>query len=393
MKRFFQRIAILLCIILVAPTVINCIPVLHNVSTAEAASKKAKLYTKSSTIGIESSPEYIGIDNYNYKAKYTYTPADKKLVSIDKYGRLTGKKTGKTNITVKETYKGKTNTVGTYKVTVAYAKLASQQPDLVQYAPTQPNIQYQNLKATYTYVSSDTSIIAVTSDGFLIGLKTGNASVTVTEKYKNKTRALGSIKLNVVANTVEDKTVTIGVGASESLYDIISNESLMPNYSWRVNYIFESKDSSIVSVTNETDEWGYTNTKLNGVKVGGPVPITVSVEYDGQKYELGSFKVNVAEIPATNLNLYDTEDSNANLKEKSFSYYIEDKDETQTNLNDFLVKVPANTTTPIIFTSSNPAVIAVDAAGNVKVLTKGKTDITAKCGDYKVIFHMEVTNY
>ena len=63
----------------------------------------------------------IPIIYYNNKAKYTYKSSDSSIVKLDKYGLATGLKWGSADISVTETYKGKTTELGSIKVSVVPA--------------------------------------------------------------------------------------------------------------------------------------------------------------------------------------------------------------------------------------------------------------------------------
>lgn len=382
MKKFIRRIAILLCICLIAPTILNCIP--NVVATAEAA-KKAKLYTSKGTIGVASSPESIYIDNQNYDAKYTFKSSNTKVVKVDKYGVLTGVKTGTAKITVKETYKKKTVTVGTYKVTVVNSKLGTKSADISLFGVYYLPIEYKNLKAKYTGKAEDSSIATIDKEGFLVGLKEGQTTITISETYKGKTRKLGKLKVNVIAPSINPETTKVTVGINQ-LTDP-SSIIYIDNFSWEATYSYESADPTIVSVSPFTDDYGYSYLALKGEKLG-TTTLTVYSEYQGQKTKVGDVEVTVAEIPVTSFGFDEwTKDETGTFTMK---YYL---GEENYPLTYYLYREPYNSTTPITFASSDPSIATVDENGKVTTIKEGTVEITATCGTFSDKAVITVENY
>ncbi len=377
MTKFMRRIAVLLCICLMAPTVLNCIPNVNVNTTAEAmaaAKTKAKLYTKKGSIGIASTPEYIYIEDQNYDAKYTFTSSNKKIVTVDKNGKLTGVAKGTAKITVKETYKKKTVNVGTFTVSVVNSKLSSKSIEVPLFASYYLPLEYRNYKAKYSGEVADPTIATVNEDGLLVGLKEGKTTVTISETYKKKTRKLGNLTVTVKAPSInpESAKVTLGVNQITDPFSLI----YIDDYSWNTAYTFESADPTIVSV-NQVSEDGYIYQTLKGEKVG-TTTMTVAAEYQGEKVTVGTVEVTVAEIPVTSFGFdSDYKDEN-NTFTKTF--YIGDDDYNY--LNYYLLKEPYNATTPVTFTSSDPSIATVDADGKVKALKEGTVEITATCGTF-----------
>lgn len=377
MKKLMRRIAVLLCICLMAPTVLNCIPNVNVTSSAEAkaaAKTKAKLYSKKGTIGIASTPEYIYIEDENYDAKYTYTSSNKKIVTVDKNGKLTGVAKGTAKITVKETYKKKTVNVGTFTVTVANSKLYSKSLEMPLFANYSLPIEYVNYKAKYTGEVADPTIASIDKKGNLVALKEGKTTVTISETYKKKTRKLGKLTVTVKAPSInpESTKVTLGVNQISNPSDTIT----LDNYSWDVAYTYESADPTIVSV-NQLTEYGYTYLTFKGEQLGSTT-IAVNAEYKGEKVAVGTVEVSVAEFPVTSFG-FDTDykdDTNTFVA----TFYLDDSDYNY--LNYYLMKEPYNTTTPVTYTSSDPSIATVDADGKVNAIKEGTVEITATCGTF-----------
>jgi uncharacterized protein YjdB len=384
MKNLFKKVAILLCMVLIAPTVLNCLPSVHNLSQVEAASK-AKLYSSKGKTGINSSPEYIYIENQKDSAKYTYTSSNKKVATVNKYGQVTGKSKGSAKITVNQLYKGKTTKVGTYSVSVVYAKLYDKQISMSAMGRSYPYIEYMNKKATYTGVSSDPTIVSVDKDGNLVGLKAGTATVTFTETYKKVKREVGSLSVTVNESSINSETSTInfGVGATTSYFqDYFS----IDNQSWDATYTFESADSAIVSTVTTTDEYGYKYTTVTGVSVG-TTTLTLYEEFDGTKRTVGQVTVNVVEIPLTGFEIDSWYTDNGAL---SLNSYL--GDEYPTNLSYYLIKTPYDATTPITYTSSDATILTVNSEGIVNPLKAGSVVVTATCGTFSVKITINVVD-
>ncbi len=385
MNKFFKKIAILLCVMFIAPAVLNCLPSVQTVTKAEAAAKaKAELTNKN--VGICSTPEYLYIVNAKSGAKYTYTSSNTKVATVSKDGKISGVSKGTAIITVYETYKGKKTKLSTQSVSVVNSKLARNSMEVIAHTGYLAPIQYMNFKAKYTYTSSDPSIVTTDKNGFIVGLKGGSATLTVTETYKNVKRTLGDITVSVTESSISDesKNITIGINSSNSVYDVI----YINNSSWDVVYSYESADSNIVSVDSRDDGWGYTETVLKGVNLG-TTTVTVYETYAGVKRAVGTVEVTVKEIPITSMKLEDYYlEADGSL---SLTYYLGNKGDF--SLSEYLVKEPFNATTPVIFTSSDESIVKVDQDGYVEPVKVGNAVITASCGSFSAKFNITVSSY
>lgn len=385
MNKFFKKIAILLCVIFIAPSVLNCLPSVQTVTRAEAAAK-VKVGFTNKTLGIYSTPEYLYIQNGKSNAKYTYASSNKKIATIDKNGKITGISKGKTDITVTETYKGKKSKVQTTAVSVVDSKLAGKTLEIQAYSGSQPPIQYKNFKATYTLVPTDPTILKVDKNGLLVGLIEGNTAVSVTETYKGVKRDLGSITVTVTQSYISDEYKNLEVGLNTS-YNA-SDKLNVTNRSWSAEYSYEAADSKIVSFNTVTDEWGYDTTNITGAGLG-TTTVTVYEEYDGLKRTVGTVEVTVKEIAATALKINSGyADTDGTM---SITYYLGEKIDNA--LVKYLTKEPVDASTPITFASSDEAVVKVNNDGVVEALSKGTAKITATCGSFTAVFNITVSSY
>lgn len=176
--------------------------------------------------------ERIDIDNKKKNAQYTYISSDKKVASVTQKGAVTGKKEGKTKITVKETYKGKTKKIGTVSVTVfaatisedrkqweekidsqtGYWKSEEGKEEGKRYFGAEKILDYSNKKATYKIYSSDTDLLKVKTDGTIVdAVGEGEVTLTVEETYKKKTTTIGSFKVQVVQPFLEEESVRVDI--------------------------------------------------------------------------------------------------------------------------------------------------------------------------------------
>jgi uncharacterized protein YjdB len=389
MKKILKRIAVLLCICLIAPTILNCIPLVNTVTQAEAAAKTKtlKLDFNKGNVGISSSPEYIWISSYNENAKYTYSSNNKKVAKVDKNGKITGVSKGTAKITVKEVVKGKTTKTGIYTVSVVDAALESETVDIPMFSAYYPPIAYRNFKASYSGVSDDTSIVTLDKDANLIRLKAGKTTVTFKETYKSKTKELGKVTVNVIAPSITPEYTKISVGINQA--QDASYLFSIDNYSWDAKYSYESADPSIVSITPKTDDFGYTYSNLEGLKLG-TTTVTIYSEYEGQKVTVGTVDVTVKEIPVTSFefdNYYKDEDGKFKM-----TYYLGEGDD-YSNLTAYINKEPYEGTTPVTFSTSDATVATVDNNGKVTTYKKGTAEITATCGTFSDKLYLTVDSY
>ncbi|MBB2182955.1 Ig-like domain-containing protein [Lachnospiraceae bacterium MD1] len=280
MSKTMKRIAVLLITTLIAPAIVSFIPSVKSLTVAEvkAAEAKSKLIKTSATIGIQSSPEYISIENYNENAKYTFSSADKKIATVNEYGMVRGIAKGKTKIKVTETLGGEKKEIGTLSVNVVNAKIDPKEVEIGLNGYGYVPIAYINYEAKYSLKSADSKIVAINEYGTLEGKKLGKTTVSVTETYKGKTRKLGSCTIKVINSRLATKQTEIPVAGTtycDLLVDCINSKA---------TYTCKSSDKSIVSV----DEYG----NIFGLKEG-TADVTISETYNKKTRKLGTVKVKV----------------------------------------------------------------------------------------------------
>lgn len=175
---------------------------------------------------------HIRINDAKKGAKYTYFSSNKKVAPITKKGAITGKKVGKAKITVKETYKGKTKKIGTMLIMVyaptirgewknentiigqtGYWESKRGKEEGKKYFGAERVLMYQNRKATYKVYSSDSDKLKVKTNGTIEAVNgEGKVTLTVKETYEEKTKTIGSFKVNVAKPYLTDETVLLNPG-------------------------------------------------------------------------------------------------------------------------------------------------------------------------------------
>ena len=109
MKQIKKLTALFCCVLLAFMSV--------NLGDIAYAAAKATLQTNSVTIKVKETSKIVLNSKYS-KATYSYKSSDSKVATVSKSGTITGIKAGSASITVSETYKKKTTTVGKVAVTV-----------------------------------------------------------------------------------------------------------------------------------------------------------------------------------------------------------------------------------------------------------------------------------
>jgi len=340
----------------------------------------AQINQKEKEIGL-SSYNTITLNYTKEMATYQYKSSDVEVASVNEYGYIKGLKYGKATISVTETYKGKTIKIGTCAVTVIKSKLAVKELEVPIYEDAYDSVPLLcwNEKATYTYKSSDSKVVKIDKNGLFSGLKKGKATITVTETYKKVKRKLGSVTINVVLSSIDpnSKAVIVGVNSSTDFLDMIDeyyNTIPILNKNQYANHICESENSSIVSVEVDNSDW-EPKLVVKGAGIG-TTTLTVYEEYKGKKRIVGTIAIEVKEFPVTDF-IFRLDDTNPE----------DTVTQTFTLGRDYSLKYsygirPINTTTPIIFTSSDETIATVDNKGGLIPIKVGTVEITATCGSF-----------
>ena len=145
-----------------------------------------KFAPKTISIGLGEAVTVKPVMNEGAKTTFTWSTKNKKIVTIDKNGKMTGKKVGSTKITVK-TKNGLSATL-TVKVLKKPSKVTLSDTTVEKGGTVQLQAKLPNKTASYTlkWTSSDKKIAKVDAQGVVTGIKPGTATITVTTFNKKK---------------------------------------------------------------------------------------------------------------------------------------------------------------------------------------------------------------
>lgn len=247
----------------------------------------------------------IWVKGRHKKARYTFTAVNKGIVEIKTkvsksgvpYAYIYGLKEGTTKIKVKETYKGKTRTIGTHQFIVKPAKIAYS-PVNFPLSPVYYNggdikiddsiIKYRNSKATYEFTTKDSDILTLKPDGTITAtLKEGTADVKVTEVYKGKRKSAGDVKVNIEKLSIVSDNI-----------DLIFEESTNLDKNINFSDAHELVDYTILD-ENGVPDTEYLQLESNekpiykGKKLG---KVTVEVNLKGSGEKVGVFTITIQEF-------------------------------------------------------------------------------------------------
>ena len=296
---------------------------------------------KSVTLGVKETLALKPTITKGSHASYTWSVKDKKIATVDKDGVVTGKKAGKTTVTVK-THNGKKATV-TVTVQKAPTKVSLPKKAVtlgVKEALTLTPKIAKGAHTSFTWTVEDSKIATVTKSGKITGKKAGKTTVTVKTHNGKKATVTVTVMKAPTKVSLEAKTMALGVKESVKLKPEIARDA-HTSYTWTV------KNKKIATVTKDG--------KLTGKKAG---KTTVTVKtHNGKK---ATMTVNVMAAPGS-----------ITLSGKSRNLTVGDAIMLMPTL-------PKKTASRITWSSSKKSVASVDADGVVRALKKGTAKITAK---------------
>jgi len=327
--------------------------------TVKKAPEKLKLTTTSAKlkVGEKLTIKYTIYPTDATNRKATFKSSNPKVVYVSSKGVLKGISKGSATVTVK-TENGIKKTL---KVTVR------QQVTSVEVTPTATVYTGKTLKLkasalpktaenkSIKWSSSDTSVVKVTSDGVITGMRAGTATVTVksAENSKLKATCKVTVKQHVTSLKFNENEVYINKGAETAL-----KYTVLPADATNKKVTFTSSDSTIVSVSKEG--------RVTAHK-GGKVKITVT---SADNKDLTATCYVIAGEPASGVSL--------NYTEKSV--YVGSKLTLQATVS------PSDAHNKLVrWSSSDASRASVDSKGVITVLKSGKATITATTvdGGYK----------
>lgn len=312
------------------------------------------------------------VDNKVKKATYSYVSSNKKIVTVDKKGNLTGIKAGKTKVTVYQKYKKKKTKVGTCTVTIKSAVIPyyiTESPievplgkEYFKGVPTNLSefvyIDYQNSQATYTYYSRNKEIAQVTKAGLVEAYKTGVADITIKETYKKKTRTVGTFQIEVKAPElgVKDQTVEYVLN---NTYAMDIGIYYAPYYLYVPDQTVEAKDVPLEFVYDEeTGDWTgcIKAIKEGSIKINvyaNSIPIDEKSDYS--QYYIGSFTAKIVTESATEMNFEFDELYNSEYNEKNQTITMQSGGVDQCTI----LLEPEKCSDEVTVASSDPTVVEV----------------------------------
>lgn len=210
----------------------------------------------------------------------------------------------------------------------------------------------------YVWESSDTSIVTVTTDGIIKGIKPGQAAIYA--KSQDGSNIIGTCNVNITVPltgiTFTNGLVYVGVDSNTSVTaEILFNTSYElenPQLNWK------SADESIATVTGNNNI-----AVVHGVSLGSTTIIATDKNNSGA---MGTIQINVINL----------------VKSISFESY----NDLQLNINDMVVLVPEFTPEnasiqTLEYTSSDTSIAKVTNEGIVTAISDGTVEITATTTD------------
>lgn len=282
MRKVIKKTSIILCLVFILSLVVNHIPSLDQIPKAKAeTTEKAKLTKTEGTMGVGCEPTVIQIENTKHDAKYTYTPANKKMIRVTEnegLGIIYSSEVGKTTVTVKEVYKGKTTEVGIFTIHVVHAQMNETKMEIGISSYNTISLEYVNTNATYQYKSSNSKVASVSEEGYITGKKYGKTTITVSETYKGKTVTVGTctITVTIARLAVKELEIPIYEGGYDSIPIACRNNT--------ATYQYKSSDPNVVRV----DKYGI----YSGLKEGKST-VTVTETMNKTSKKLGKIIINV----------------------------------------------------------------------------------------------------
>ena len=285
-----------------------------------------------------------------------FTSSDESIITVYNFGEFKANAEGTATITVSFAGDDKYNAAEDVTVTVKVSKIDTSiefNYDPINLTVNNETIVIATLKpaeaGNVTYASSNTSVVTVDSEGNVIAVGAGNATITASFKGNDKYNEAESVSVPVTVSKIDTK-ITVD---TESLDLKIGNETavkgtLIPSEAGNVSYM--SDNPSVVTVDENTGK----------VTAVGEGTATIVVYYDGNDdYNMAddvTISVTVSKI-----------DTSISVNDK-----VDMKVGDSVDANAKLTPADAGT---LNYNSNNPSVVKVEN-GKLVAVGKGTATVT-----------------
>ena len=332
-----------------------------------------------------------GAKNYKFKS------SNKKIVTIDTDGTITGQKVGTTIITATHNADSKLTARITINVSekknVKKVQITALEGSVEVGDSIKLGVDVQPTDASnkgITWSSSDNKIASVSKNGKVTGKSKGNVKITATSK-SDKTKK-SSIKINVVKKgqlsnmipltnlKINEQDITLVSGSTQTLSLLKEPVNATSKISWT------SSNNKVVTVNK--------NGKLKGYKAG-TATITAGI-LTGDKMIAATTKVTV--VPKADGTVENLKVKGIKLNKTKLTLTI-DKSfgkatiETFEKLKVSFKPTGASGTGKLKWSSSNKKVASVSSDGTVTSHKTGDAVITVKYGKYSAKCNVKVKKY
>lgn len=279
-----------------------------------------------------------------------FSSNDTSVVNISENCRLDAVGLGKAIVTIK--YNGHYEYEPSVLNVLVTVETATNNINVVSDVEIQVD-QRVNLNATLDYgkglfyESTNSSIVTVDSRGYIKGIKTGEANITITykgtEKYDPSTKNVTVRVVKVPTEIDVPKSLAWIIGENDTL-----NATLNPKVG---ELIYKSNDENIVKIDS--------NGKVTAVSLG---KTTIEVSYKGsEKYAPSNKTIEV--------NVFASYIPTSIEVNESFELYVDDSIDMGAVLN------PENAG-ELTYLSSDENIVKVDSTGKITAIAEGKVNIT-----------------